>query len=453
MKKLTLIFVALLMAATTFAQQDEGATDLKQNKFGRNWEVRVNFAPQSYMGEYIDCAKRFADSWIFPSVGLGFQKWISPSLGFGLDATYSRYKGFYPINTFNTFARVTDENYEGNVYIAKGHMMNIDAKMSANLANLFGGYKEFRIFNPVAYIGGGFLVPLAKINTYRSTGVTFNAGMLFQFRVSKHLLIDLNIEGALVSDNFEGELWRPGCNPETEINLDGILRIGAGITYQFNYVKKKNAQDEVVERLPWVKAEDGLVDTTQNMALRQQLAQAQKETQAAEKEAQEAREALEKAQQTAAEGQNSFADAAQIEKLQKELADAKNQISKLQSSTNQIVFDSDSRGFWQIITFFIDKYNVTNRQRVNLMAAADIIKATPGLKYTITGYADSQTANPTYNLELSKKRVNTVYNILVNEMGIPADRLVVDYKGGVDNLFLLDPECSRAVVIRPIQNK
>lgn len=461
MKRIFIICVVFLMSATAFAQQEEGVTDLRQNKFGKNWELRVNLAAQSYMGEYVKHFDRFARTWTFPSVGLGIQKWATPNFGFGLELTYSQYKGFRQKNSYNTFATENDEAY-GDLFICKGHMLNIAAKVSSNLANLFDGYKEYRVFNPVAYIGGGFLVPISKVNIYRPLGVTFNAGMLFQFRVHKHWTVDLNIEGAIVCDNFEGALWRPGVDPKVNVPVDGILRMGAGFTYQFGYVKNKKAQSEVSERVPWVKCENIYVENPQNDTLRQQLAEAKNAAQKAEakaldaeKTAQAARQESEKAQQQLQNMQQQQASAtigvdAQVEQLRQQLTDAQNQVRDLQQGSNQIVFDKESRGFWQIITFFIDKYEVTNRQRVNLMAAADIIKATPGLKYSITGYADSQTASSAYNLELSKKRVNTVYDILVNEMGIPADRLVKDYKGGVDNLFLLDPECSRAVVIKPI---
>ena len=42
------------------------------------------------------------------------------------------------------------------------------------------------------------------------------------------------------------------------------------------------------------------------------------------------------------------------------------------------------------------------------------------------------------------------YKCLINEFGVPADRLQIDYKGGVDDMFFDDPRGSRCVIVLPL---
>ena len=43
------------------------------------------------------------------------------------------------------------------------------------------------------------------------------------------------------------------------------------------------------------------------------------------------------------------------------------------------------------------------------------------------------------------------YDVLVKEYGVPASSLVLDSKGGVENLFFNDPQMSRSVIISEVK--
>lgn len=102
-----------------------------------------------------------------------------------------------------------------------------------------------------------------------------------------------------------------------------------------------------------------------------------------------------------------------------------------------------------LIVFQIGKSKLSNEARVNLKMMAEAIKASdPNAVYTITGYADAGTGSKKLNERLSKKRAEAVYDCLVNEFGVSASRLRIDYKGGVDNMFYDDPRLSRAAITR-----
>ena len=99
--------------------------------------------------------------------------------------------------------------------------------------------------------------------------------------------------------------------------------------------------------------------------------------------------------------------------------------------------------FPYLVNFVIDKVEVVNRERVNLMVVAEMIMATPGQKYLICGYADKHTGSVRRNIWLAEHRAKNVYKVLTNEFGVPESQLVLDDKGGVENMFYDDPQLSR----------
>ncbi len=79
--------------------------------------------------------------------------------------------------------------------------------------------------------------------------------------------------------------------------------------------------------------------------------------------------------------------------------------------------------------------------------AADLIKTDPEAKILVTGYADVQTGNPEINQRLSKERAEGVANKLVNEHGINAANITVDWKGDTVQPFS-ENDKNRCVIIR-----
>lgn len=103
--------------------------------------------------------------------------------------------------------------------------------------------------------------------------------------------------------------------------------------------------------------------------------------------------------------------------------------------------------FPYLVNFVIDKVEVVNRERVNLGVVAAMMKATPNQKYLICGYADKHTGTVERNIWLAEHRAKNVFKILTEEFGVPASQLVLDDKGGVDNMYYDDPQLSRSAII------
>ena len=100
----------------------------------------------------------------------------------------------------------------------------------------------------------------------------------------------------------------------------------------------------------------------------------------------------------------------------------------------------------QLIVFPIGKTTLSQDARVNIGFMAELIKANPGNKYVITGYADAQTGNKEINERLSTERARVVYDCFVNEYGISPYSLEYKGMGEVDNMFYDNPALSRATI-------
>ena len=126
----------------------------------------------------------------------------------------------------------------------------------------------------------------------------------------------------------------------------------------------------------------------------------------------------------------------------------KEEIDRLKNTPPVVVgLDMDLITFPYLVNFVIDEVEVVNRERVNLNVVAGMMKATPDQKYLICGYADKYTGTVKRNIWLAEHRAKNVYKVLTEEFGVPASQLVLDDKGGVDNMFYDDPQLSRSAII------
>ena len=98
------------------------------------------------------------------------------------------------------------------------------------------------------------------------------------------------------------------------------------------------------------------------------------------------------------------------------------------------------------ISFYVDRYYITEAQKKNLKSVATFLATHPDINLIVTGYADVETASPAYNLRLSQKRAQAVYDMLVNDFHVPANRLRIDFKGDTVQPYASVNEWNRAVI-------
>ena len=91
----------------------------------------------------------------------------------------------------------------------------------------------------------------------------------------------------------------------------------------------------------------------------------------------------------------------------------------------------------QNVFFLINRYDIRPSEMQKVDEAVAYLNKYPEAKIDITGYADKNTGNATINERLSKQRVNSVYNALLQK-GIAAERIHKDYKGDTVQPFSND---------------
>ncbi len=87
------------------------------------------------------------------------------------------------------------------------------------------------------------------------------------------------------------------------------------------------------------------------------------------------------------------------------------------------------------VRFTINSAKVTDKEMVNVYNIAQWMKANPETNVVIKGYADKNTGTAAYNMKLSERRAQSVYNILTKEYGINPDRLTMKAEGSDSQVY------------------
>jgi len=81
------------------------------------------------------------------------------------------------------------------------------------------------------------------------------------------------------------------------------------------------------------------------------------------------------------------------------------------------------------VRFSLNSSKISDTEMVNVFNIAEWMKANPEQNVAIVGYADRDTGTSAYNMSLSKRRAQVVYDTLVNKYGINPDRLAMQAEG------------------------
>ena len=274
------------------------------------------------------------------------------------------------------------DGWGAGMYKSKFKYFNFQIDAMFNFSNIICGYNENRVYNCSPYVGVGVM---KVTDDPKDASISGHFGIMNSFRISSAIDINLDLRGTLTSDELDGEIGgRWG---------EGLFAATVGITYKINPRGWNRAK--TVTR--------NVYDNTELNRMREKLNRLNEEN---------ARLADELARKS------------QEKPVVKQIASAN-----------------------VLIVFPIGKSTLSNQARVSLGMLADAINAgDESTVYTITGYADAGTGSKELNERLSKERAEAVRDCLVDEFGVDASQLKVDYKGGVENMFYDDPRMSRAVI-------
>lgn len=365
-------------------------------RFADNWSLGIGGGVNMYLGEH-DRQMNFGDR-LSPALDVYATKWFTPVVGMRLGYTGLRFDGL--TNWHTGISNSTGEQYVGPngedwLLVQKFNFFNFHADFMLNLVNLIGGYKE-RVFNTSLYAGVGFARAYSAKsvvdNPVANNRLSGNLGLFNTFRLCDALDLNIDLRGTLLPESFDGET---GVRPDGGdiYESDGFLTASIGLAYKFNprgwnfgktIYKTRTITAKVVDESALAALK------ADNAALQQALAKAEAQ--------------------------------AVVEQLHV------------------------MPGY--LVTFSINSSKLTNKDRVNLGKIAEAFNKTDdSVVLAVIGYADEGTGTAKVNERLSRERAEAVYNCLVNEFGVKPEKLSLDFKGGVDNMFYDDAVLSRSVIV------
>ena len=378
MKKFLMILAFASVSMASMAQEDPTLKySVATNSFWQNWFIQVNgswnaFYSNEEKGD--DFAKSpFKDFRSAPGFSVAVGKWFTP--GLGLRTKFAAMNG----------RSVISENKDVNDV----KFWNAQEQALFNLSNMLCGYSATRVWNFIPYAGVG-ITRNCSYNTYE---LAASAGILNTWKLSKRVLLNLDLGMTMCGDDFEGrlgakkyvDLGGKGGDPSPS-NHDRWFTGEIGLTFNLG-------------RVGWDKTPD--VDAIKALSQSQI-------------------DAL-NAQLNDANAENARLNA----RLREALANQKP--AETPKAVREFVTTPVS------VFFNLDKTNIASQKDlVNIEGVAKYAKEN-NTNLLVTGYADSATGKADHNMWLSEERAKTVAEELV-KMGVSRDKIETVAKGGVDEL-------------------
>lgn len=320
---------------------------------------------------------------IVPMFEVSVGKWLTPIFGARL-----AFQGF------NYKFMNSEIEYKGNYNY-------VHADVMMNMSNLICGYKSDRLYNAILMGGFGYAASKSEEMDGYNNEFAASFGLMNRFRLCESFSLNLDVRTFLTKESF-GNIRNAGM---IALNYELL----AGITYKIS--SKKNF--DRVDYTPY-----------------------QNKISALEKDLNSSREDLAKKD-------------TEVEKLKKQV---EKEIAAKEKAMDEAVrakkLATPTANQPLSIFFRLGDSEITDRNVPNLKFLADAMKADKSDRvFVIVGYADKQTGSPEVNMELSKKRAEGIYNLLIKE-GVDAKKLKAEWKGDTEQPFEGRPYMNRVVVIK-----
>lgn len=372
MKKNFLLGFALLMATSAFGQETptEGKA-LIQNSFKHNWFIQLQGGGSLTFSE--DHKRTSLTDFIAPHVALSLGKHFSPAVGARLQV------GGWRSNNYSAALKDT--------YKREYLQVNFDGML--NLMNVFTPYTHEKAFNLYALLGAGYVHGFKNedMNMSRTNSIVPRAGLMFDFRVSNRINLNLEAVGNLMSDEFSG-ITRGR-------KYDGTLNVLAGITFKLG-----RSSFDTVEA----------IDPNEINRLVNEV----------------------RSQQSLVNDRN-----ATISEKNSEIADLKNKLASKPDVVVEKTVDEEVV-MNAVVVFKIGSSQLQDNQEINIYNAAKYFQENPNMDVRITGYADKSTGSAATNQRISEQRAEAVKKILVSKYKIDASRITTEGSGDKVQPFTSD---------------
>lgn len=395
MKKALLTIALVVVAMSAFAQQEvdpkPSHANFVTNKFWDNWEIGAGVGVQTwFFGDNQDEGK-FGKRLSY-EVDVQATKWITPVFGARLQA-----QGLQMESTVLYLNEPGKSDYtwdDGSIHPQGDwsyYFIHADALF--NLRNWIGGYKEMRVWQPIAFGGFGYARShISGDDRYLNGNQewAFSYGLLNKFRVSEAIDLTLEAKNMLVRESFGLRGGDEQAAVDKFNKYGNLLSLTAGITYRFN---KRGFDRPAVCPEPDYSAYNKRIENLEN-----ELANAQ----------------------------------ASADELAKKLAEAE----------APVIYQGKEIPIEMIIFFEWDKHKITQRAGLQLDYLAKMMKESEA-EFNLVGFA-SEEGVVKHNMGLSERRVKAIKQALIDR-GVPAEKLHEDWKGESVQFPNLPP--NRAVII------
>lgn len=386
-----LLTAALALAATSVLAQENGNRNAQNkivrgpyetNRFFDNIFIGVAGGVNIYHGEN-DSYGSFGKR-LAPALDINVGKWITPSVGLRLGYSGINAQGWTSGQTIYAKGLV-----DGNIYKEKFGVSYLHGDVMWNFSNAVSGYKETRTWNFVPFLGAGWARSYG--NDAHNNEFAVSVGLLNNIRLCSLLDLTLEARHMFVNQRFDGVAR--GSKGE------GMTSVTMGLTFKLNRRGFKRAQAPV-DVTPYLSRIEALEGDNSNLA-----------------------------------GKN------------KTLAD-ENEILRNRKPETVTVAGKSTVSPTPVALFFqIGKATLDKKELTNLdFYVKNALNADKQKTFTIYGGADSATGTKAFNQRLSEKRMQYVYDLLVNKYGVSKDRLKTVAEGDTNNRFP-EPELNRTVII------
>ena len=379
MKKILMTMAAVAVSASVFAQ----GTAIVSNKAGDNIYIGANFGVSTPLKGYRVLGN------LTPELGIRFGKNFTTVFGMAIDADMHFASSPKDYNLYGEYYRLDTKTFVDNT--------NISLLGTANLSNLFGGYKgEPRSFELMALGGFGWG---HRYGNSELEALTSKIGLDFAINLGKDKDIQVYAEPSITWDVLGSE---EVLNVLDYHNDRAHLSFKLGLNYKFknsngkhNFsIEQLRDQSEIDDLNARINDLRGTIAATEANANR---ALAVKDE--------------------------------EINRLKKELEECQN---KPTTVVEQVV--KQTANLQPTVVFGQGKSAVEKSQEANISLIANYMKKHPEAKVKISGYASPE-GNPELNQRLSEARAEAVKNVLVKKYKIAADRLETEGLGATDKLF------------------
>ena len=388
-----LLTASLALVAAGVMAQENGNRDeqnrvvrgpYETNRFFDNIFIGVAGGVNIYHGEN-DSYGKFGKR-LAPALDVNVGKWFTPSVGARIGYSGINAKGWTSGQTVyakDVFVK------KANIYNEKFGVSYLHTDFLWNFSNAVSGYKETRTWNFVPFFGAGWARSYG--NGAYNNEFAMSIGLLNNIRLCNLLDLTLEARHMFVNQRFDGV--SRGSKGE------GMTSVTMGLTFKLNRrnFKRAAAPVDVTPYLSRIKA-------------------------------------LESDNTTLA-GKN------------KTLADENTALRNRKPETVTVAGESKVSATPVALFFQIGKATLDKKELTNLdFYVKNALQADRNKTFTLYGGADKATGTAAFNQKLSEKRMQYVYDLLVNKYGISKNRLKTVAEGDRNNRFP-EPELNRTVII------